>query len=369
MTLSAQLFSNSPLQLDNGAELRGVEAAYSLTGEISEARDNVVLICHALSGDQYVASPHPITGKPGWWDRMVGPGKIIDTHQYAVLCINVLGGSMGSTAPKSINPKTKRPYALDFPIITIADMVRVQQALLDHLGIKRLALAIGGSMGGMQVLQWLATQPERIGHAAILAASARHTAQNIALHEIGRQAIMADQRWNGGDYYHSDSQPDGGLAVARMIAHISYLSAPALDRKFDRRLQDRTALSFSFDADFQVESYLRHQGDSFTRRFDANSYLYITRALDYFDLAAAYHGNLAAAFSNVADVPCDVVSFSSDWLYTPAENKNIAEALQAAGAKASFTNIEADAGHDSFLLAIDAFDAWMERLMKAVAEQ
>ncbi|WP_374762883.1 homoserine O-acetyltransferase MetX [Yunchengibacter salinarum] len=347
---TATLFRDSPLRLDSGASLSPVSVAYETHGTLSARGDNAILICHALTGDQYVASTNPVTGKPGWWDRLVGPGKLIDTNRFYVICSNVLGGCSGTTGPASINPETGDPFGLDFPVITIRDMVRVQAALLDHLGIDRLLGVIGGSMGGMQVLEWLTTYPDRLHSAVAIATAARHTAQNIAFHEVGRQAIMADPDWREGRYWADGGQPAKGLSVARMTAHITYLSEDALTAKFGRNLQDRNAVTFGFDADFQVESYLRHQGISFVDRFDANSYLYITRAMDYLDIPARHGGRLADAFASAAHVRTCVIAFSSDWLYPTGENKAIVHALNAAGVPVSFAEIHSDKGHDAFLL-------------------
>jgi homoserine O-acetyltransferase len=338
-----------PLVLDSGKRLSPFRIAYMTYGTLNAARSNAVLICHALSGDQFVASTHPVTGKPGWWNYAVGPGKPIDTDRFFVICANVVGGCMGTTGPGEIDPATGEPYGLGFPIVTIRDMVRAQAMLLDALGIEQILCVLGGSMGGMQVLQWAASYPDRVYSAMPLATAARHSAQNIAFHEVGRQAIMADPDWRGGDYALAGVRPAKGLAVARMAAHITYLSEAALQRKFGRELHDREALSFGFDADFQIESYLRHQGMTFVDRFDANSYLYITRAMDYFDLAADYGGVLAEAFRGNKSRFC-IVSFTSDWLFPTSENKRIAHALNAAGANVSFVEIESDRGHDAFLL-------------------
>jgi homoserine O-acetyltransferase len=334
-----------PLALDCGRVLSPFSIAYVSYGTLNAARSNTVLVCHALTGDQFAASKHPITGKPGWWETMVGPGKPIDTNRFFVLCTNVIGGCMGSTGPASINPENGQPFGLDFPVVTIRDMVRAQAMLLDALGIKNLLCATGGSMGGMQALQWAALYPERVISAIPIASAARHTAQNIAFHEVGRQAIMGDPRWNGGKY--GGAQPIQGLAVARMVGHITYLSEGALERKFGRELQDRAAISFGFGPDFQVESYLHHQGASFVERFDANSYLYITRAMDYFDLVADYNGELSTAFRKSITRFC-VISFTSDWLFPTAENLRIANALPPANVL--FKAIETDKGHDAFLL-------------------
>jgi len=338
-----------PLKLDCGAELGPVRVAYQTYGRLNADRSNAVLVCHALTGDQYAAGSHPVTGKSGWWQLMIGPGLPLDTERYFMICANVLGGCMGTTGPVSANPATGEPFGLSFPVITIGDMVRLQALLLDHLGIERLFCVIGGSMGGMQVLEWAARYPERVFSAVPIAASTRHSAQNIAFHEVGRQAIMADPDWQGGDYLRSGRRPTRGLSVARMAAHITYLSETALHRKFGRTLQDRARLSYGFDADFQVESYLRHQGISFVDRFDANSYLYITRAMDYFDLAGLHSGVLANAFRGASTRFC-VISFSSDWLFPTAESRDLVRALNAVAANVSFCEIQTDRGHDAFLL-------------------
>jgi homoserine O-acetyltransferase len=340
---------DKPLKLDAGVDLSPFQVAYMTYGELDARRANAILICHALSGDQHVIGTHPATGKPGWWETMVGPGKPIDTNRFYVICPNVLGGCMGTTGPASRNPATGEPYGLSFPVVTQRDMVRSQAMLLDHLGIESLLCVTGGSMGGMQALQWAASYPERVFAALPLGTAARHSAQNIAFHEVGRQAIMADPDWRGGRYLVDGASPGRGLAVARMAAHITYLSDAALHRKFGRRLQDRELPTFSFDADFQVESYLRHQGSIFVERFDANSYLYITRAMDYFDLAADYGGVLANAFKGSRTRFC-VVSFTSDWLFPTSDARQIVHALNASGAPVSFAEIVSDKGHDAFLL-------------------
>ena len=341
------------LPLDGGGELTRVELAFETYGELNADRSNAILLCHALTGDQYVASPHPITGKPGWWERMVGPGKPIDTDRFHIICANVIGSCMGSTGPAS-EASDGHPYAMRFPVITIRDMVRAHIGLLDMLDIETLHAVVGGSMGGMQALSLAANWPDRARRVLVIASTSRHSAQNIAFHELGRQAIMADPRWQDGSYYGGDG-PDNGLAVARMAAHITYLSEEALTGKFGRNLQDREAKSFGFDADFQVESYLRYQGSGFTRRFDANSYLYITRAMDYFDLAEEHGGRLADAFAG-ADARFCLVSFDSDWLYPTSESRHVVHALNAAGAAVSFVELSAPHGHDSFLLDVPALD-------------
>ena len=355
VTTSQVLDLAKPLPLDCGQRLEGVRVAYETYGELSPRRDNVVLIQHATTGDQHVASPHPITGKPGWWDRMVGPGKPIDTNRFYVLCANVLGSCMGSTGPASLAPDGK-PYGMRFPVITIRDMVRAQVALLDALGIEKLYCVVGGSMGGMQSLSLAANWPHIPERVMVIAATATMPAQNIAFQEVGRQAVMADPDWLGGDYYGTGKAPDAGLAVARMAAHITYLSEASLTEKFGRRLQDRQSKTFGFDADFQVESYLRHQGASFTGRFDANSYLYITRAMSYFDLAEEQGGLLAEAFARTAARFC-VISFDTDWLYPTELSRKLVHALNAAAAPVSFVELSAPFGHDSFLLDVPALDS------------
>ena len=340
---------DKPLQLDAGVELAPFQIAYQTYGTLDANRANAVLICHALTGDQHVANVHPVTGKPGWWETMVGPGRPIDTERYFVICVNILGGCMGTSGPSSTSPATGKPWGLDFPVTTVRDMVRAQAMLLDHLGIEQLFAIAGGSLGGMQVLQWTASYPQRVFAALPIATATRHSAQNIAFHEVGRQAVMADPEWRGGRYLLEHANPRRGLAVARMGAHITYLSDAALHRKFGRKFQDRSNPTFSFDADFEVESYLRHQGSSFVERFDANSYLYLTRAMDYFDLAADYGGVLARAFKDTPTRFC-VISFTSDWLFPTSESRAIVHALNAAGARVSFAEITTDKGHDAFLL-------------------
>ena len=358
--------ADRPLRLDSGALLSPLEIAYKTYGVLNADKSNAVLVCHALTGDQHAASPHPVTGKPGWWDRVIGPGLPLDPERYFIIATNVIGGCMGSTGPASLNPATGEPYALSFPVITIADMVRAQAMLIEALGIETLFAVVGGSMGGMQVLQWAADYPGKLFSAICIAAAARHSAQNIAFHEVGRQAIMADPDWRGGAYQLAGVRPEKGLAVARMAAHITYLSEPALQRKFGRELQ-RDGLSWGFDADFQVESNLRHQGASFVDRFDANSYLYITRALDYFDLGARCGGVLAECFAKARHVRFCVLSFSSDWLYSTAESRDIVRALNAAGCRASFAEIETDKGHDAFFLDEPVLDSALRGFLASAA--
>lgn len=348
-SLVAHFGPDEPLLMDAGVAMAPWQMAYQTYGELNADRSNAVLVCHALTGDQHVASTNPVTGKPGWWETMIGPGKPVDTNRFFVICSNVVGGCMGTTGPASLNPATGKPWALDFPVVTIRDMVRAQCMLIDRLGISSLFCVIGGSMGGMQVLQWVASYPDRVFSAIPIAAAARHSAQNIAFGEVGRQAVMADPDWRGGRYLEESVRPDKGLAVARMAAHITYLSEIALHRKFGRRFQDRESLTFSFDADFQIESYLRHQGVSFVERFDANSYLYVTRAMDYFDIAAEHGGVLARAFLGARTRLC-VMSFTSDWLFPTSDSRAVVRALNAAGASVAFMEIETDKGHDAFLL-------------------
>ncbi len=352
-----------PLRLDGGVLLSPVEIAYETYGTLAADGGNAILICHALTGDQHVASNHPITGKPGWWTRMIGPGKPIDPARHFVICANVLGSCMGSSGPATVNPATGAPWGMSFPVITIRDMVRAQAMLLDHLGVHRLKAVVGGSMGGMQALSWPATFPDRVEAAVVIASTARHSAQNIAFHEVGRQAVMADPRWNGGAYYDGEP-PASGLAVARMAAHITYLSEEGLTEKFGRKLQAREAKTFGFDADFQVESYLRHQGLSFVDRFDANAYLYITRAMDYFDLAEEHGGVLANAFRETKARFC-LVSFDTDWLYPTRDSRSIVHALNAAGAPVSFVELSSPFGHDAFLLEAPELNRVVDGFLRA----
>jgi homoserine O-acetyltransferase/O-succinyltransferase len=360
--------ASEPLRLDCQQTLAPFRIAYKSYGTLNANKSNAILICHALTGDQHAASAHPITGKPGWWETMVGAGKPIDTDHYCVICPNILGGCMGSTGPASFNPASGKPYGLDFPVITIGDMVDAQVRLIDHLGIDQLFSVIGGSMGGMQVLEWAARHTERLFSAVPIATAAWHTSQNIAFHEVGRQAVMADPDWCEGRYLELGKVPRRGLGVARMAAHITYLSEEALQRKFGRNLQDRESKTFSFAADFQVENYLRYQGSSFVDRFDPNSYLYITRAMDYFDLAAEHGDVLANAFRGTKTRFC-VVSFTSDWLYPTRESREIVHALNAVAANVSFVEIESDKGHDAFLLDEPELFATVRGFLGAAAEK
>ena len=336
--------------LDSGRRLGPITIAYETLGTLNAEKSNVVLVCHALTGDSHVAGYYSEgDDKPGWWDNMVGPGKGIDTDKYFVVCSNVLGGCMGSTGPASVNPETGRPYGFTFPMVTIADMVRAQKALMDHLGIERILSMTGGSMGGMQVLQWCIQYPDRVVSAIPLATTMRHSALAIAFNEVARQAIIADPNWNGGDYYDK-TRPDLGLSVARMIGHITYLSDEAMRRKFGRRLQDRDSFSFNFDADFQVESYLHYQGAKFVDRFDANAFLYITKAADYFDLTQQSPERSAVDAFARALARFMVVSFTSDWLYPTYQSRDMVKAMKKNGLDVSFCEIEAEWGHDAFLL-------------------
>lgn len=360
--------ADEALPLDSGTTLGPYTVAYQTYGTLNAAKSNAILVCHALTGDQHVASINPVTGKPGWWDNMVGPGRPVDTDRFFVICSNIIGGCLGSTGPGSENPVTGAPYGPDFPVITIGDMVRAQVRLIDHLGIDRLLSVVGGSMGGMQVLEWASKYSDRVISAVPIAASARHTPQNIAFHEVGRQAVMADPDWRNGRYLDAGVSPRNGLAVARMAAHITYLSEQALHDKFGRNLQDREKITFGFDADFQVESYLRYQGYKFVERFDANSYLYITRAMDYFDLIGDNDGMLANAFLDTRTRFC-VVSFTSDWLYPTEESRIIVQALNAVAAEVSFVEIASDKGHDAFLLDEPELFSTVSAFLSSVAQQ
>ena len=344
-----KLIVTQSLELDCGKTIKNFPLAYETYGTLNKNKNNAVLVFHALTGDQFCTNINPITKREGWWTTTVGPGKAIDTNKYFVICANVLGGCMGTYGPTEVNPETNKIFGTTIPVITIRDMVRAQKHLIDNLGIKKLLSVIGGSMGGMQVLQFAALYPNLAYSAIPIACSASHSAQNIALNELGRQAIMADSNWK-----KENATPDKGLAVARMAAHITYLSKKGLEEKFGRKLQEKGSLKFSFDADFQIESYLRYQGATFVDRFDANSYLYITRAMDYFDLEKQFKGNLSLAFKNTKSKFC-IISFSSDWLYPTVENKEIVIALNTCGANVGFVEINSDKGHDSFLLDVPEF--------------
>ena len=357
-----------PLSLVSGQKLGPFTVSYQTYGKLNADRSNAILVCHALTGDQFAAEEHPITGNAGWWNMVVGSGLPIDTDRYYVICINVLGGCMGTAGPRDINPKTGRPFGLSFPLITITDIVAAQKLVIDYLGIEKLFCVTGGSMGAMQVLEWASKYPDCVLCAIPIAGAARHSAQNIAFHEVGRQAIMSDPDWRNGSYYESQELPNRGLSVARMAAHITYMSDSALHRKFGRELQDRANVSYGFEADFQIESYLRHQGNSFVERFDANSYLYITRAMDYFDLAAEHDNVLANAFLNT-DVKFCLISFTSDWLFPTSESRQIVHALNAVAASVSFVEINTDSGHDAFLLKEPEYFSILSGFISAAADQ
>jgi len=364
-------FAEPPGQLilESGARLGPITLAYEMVGRLNENRDNAILVTHALTGDSHLAGYyHRDDPRPGWWDTMIGPGKGIDTDRYCAICVNVLGGCMGSTGPSSLNPQTGRPYGLSFPLVTIGDMVKAQKALLDHLGIERLLAVVGGSVGGMQALEWSVRYPGLVRACIPLATTSHHSALAIAFNEIGRQAVMSDPNFNKGDYYDG-KRPDLGLALARMIGHVTYLSDESLRQKFGRRLQDRQNFSFNFDADFQVESYLRYQGSKFVQRFDANSYLYITKAADYYDLRQQHgHGSEVEGFAS-ARAKFLVVSFTSDWLYPTYQSRNMVKALKKNGLDVSFVEIEADCGHDAFLLPNQRLSGLIARFLARVAEE
>ena len=352
------------LLLDSGKSINKFQIAYQTYGELNSNKDNAILICHALTGDQFPAEESPITKKNGWWDLMVGPNKPIDTNKYFVICSNVLGGCVGTTGPNDINPETSKIYGLDFPTITIRDMVKVQKLLIDELGIAKLRSVIGGSMGAMQVLQWAATFPEIVKSTVCIAGSLKHSAQNIAFDEAGRQSIMLDPKWNQGRYIEFDQKPENGLSVARMIAHITYLSEKAFQNKFGRNLQEKKDLSFGFGIDFQVESYLRYQGRSFVDRFDANSYLYMTRAMDYFDVSEEIKNNQKRIIEN--EIRFLVLSFTSDWLFPTKESREIVSLLNSIGSNVSFAEVVSDRGHDSFLLDEPQFFRVCEGFLRGI---
>src|SRR5271166_5814791 len=349
MIVETQYARFDSISLESGAALAPVEVAYQTYGELDSDRSNAILILHAFTGDAHAAGISPETGKPGWWDNMIGPGKGFDTDKYFVLCCNVLGGCRGTTGPSSINPATGCPYALSFPVITIGDMVRLQRMLLDALGIPRLLAVTGGSMGGMQALEWAVAHPDRVVSAIPIATTARHSAQQIAFNEVGRQAIMADPNWNGGDYYGKEP-PARGLAVARMVGHITYMSDHSMREKFGRRLRGKEAFGFDFEVDFEVENYLRYRGTQFVNRFDANSYLYISKAMDYFDLTNGQR-SLAAVLQPV-QARFLVISFSSDWLYPSYQSQELVRALRSRNCDVAYVELESNYGHDSFLVDV-----------------
>jgi len=336
----------SPLVLESGETLPSLVLAYETYGRLNREQSNAILVCHALSGDAHVAGFHEGETRPGWWDAVVGPGKALDTDRYFVICSNVIGGCKGSTGPSSINPATGRPYGAKFPVITIRDMVNAQKLLIDYLGISQLYAVVGGSMGGMQALQWTVSYPDAMKKAVVIAATGYSTPQQIAFNEVGRKAIISDPHWNNGDYY-GKTLPTHGLALARMVGHITYLSNESMYEKFGRALQGKDRIGFDFSTDFAVESYLHHQGDTFTKRFDANSYLYVTKAIDYFDLTK--DGSLT---TGLADVKATflVISVSSDWLYPPYQSQEIVSALTANEIDVRYSDIRSNFGHDGFLL-------------------
>lgn len=357
-----------PFQLESGTTLSPVTLAYETYGQLNRDRSNAILICHAFSGSAHAAGYHsPDERKPGWWDDCIGPGKAFDTNRFFVICSNVLGSCYGSSGPMVVNPATGKPYALSFPVVTIGDMVRAQIKLIDHFGIERLLCVAGGSMGGMQVLQWAAHYPERIYAALPLASTARHSPMLIAFSEVGRQAIYADPNWNQGNYYQNGKKPDAGLAVARMVGHITYLSEESMQQKFGRRLQSQERYGYEFDTEFEVESYLKYNGNNFTRRFDANSYLYVTKAMDYFDLSLPT-GSLVGAFANSADIKFLVVSFTSDWLYPSYHSKELVSVLTAVGADVTYLDIESSWGHDAFLLEVKTMTTLIQSFIRRLAD-
>jgi homoserine O-acetyltransferase/O-succinyltransferase len=349
MIVETHVVSFDSMALDSGATIAPVEVAYETYGVLNAAKSNAILIEHAFSGDAHAAGISPESGKPGWWDNMVGPGKAFDTEKYFVICSNVLGGCRGTTGPACINPATGCPYAMSFPVITIRDMVRLQKMLIDRIGIRRLLSVTGGSMGGMQALEWAVSYPDSVVSAIPIAATARHTAQQIAFNEVGRQAIIADPDWNEGNYY-SAKPPARGLAVARMVGHITYMSDDSMREKFGRRLRGKENFGYDFDIDFEVESYLRYRGSEFVNRFDANSYLYITKAMDYFDLTGG-NGSLGAAFEKTT-ARFLVISFSSDWLYPSYQSQEVVRALRSRNRDVAYCELPSNYGHDAFLVDV-----------------
>jgi homoserine O-acetyltransferase len=345
-TQYAEVCSNG-LKLDSGVSMGPITLAYETYGRLSEAKDNVILVCHALSGGAHAAGLQAEAKKPGWWDVMIGPGRGFDTDKYFVICSNTLGGCYGSTGPASINPATGQPWGMRFPVVTVRDMVNAQRQLLESLGINSLLTVTGGSMGGMQALQWAVSYPQWVRSVIAIATTHRHSPQQIAFNEVARQAVMADPAWNRGDYYGGEG-PRLGLAVARMVGHITYLSDLGMEQKFGRRLRNRERFGYDFSLDFEVESYLRYQGQSFVDRFDANSLLYITKALDYFDVSNG-HGSLGKAFRE-SQARFLLLAFSSDWLYPPHQLKEVAQAIRRLGKDATYCEIKSDYGHDAFLL-------------------
>ncbi|MEM7401566.1 MAG: homoserine O-acetyltransferase [Pseudomonadota bacterium] len=354
-----------PLQLDCGRSLPEFTLAYETYGELNADKSNALLICHALSGDQHVAGYYNMEDrKPGWWDNCIGPGKPFDTNRFFIVCPNNLGGCKGSSGPNTINPKTGKPYGPDFPLVTVHDWIISQGHLADELGIQQWAAVIGGSLGGMQVMQWALDYPERLRHALVIAATPKLTAQNIAFNEVARQAIFSDPAFHEGRYYEHDTIPRQGLMLARMLGHITYLSDDAMREKFGRDLREGK-LNFGFDVEFQVESYLRYQGKSFVDRFDANTYLLMTKVLDYFDPALHFNNNLSKIFKDT-NAKFLVVSFTGDWRFTPARSREIVTALIAANKKVSYAEIDAELGHDAFLTPIPEYHAALHAYMDTV---
>ena len=355
----------SELVLKGGEKLGPITLAYETYGELNDDKSNAILVFHALTGDANAAGYHKDAKKPGWWDKMIGSGKAFDTDKYFIISSNVLGGCKGSTGPSSINPKTEKPYGLSFPVVTFDDIVLAQRHLVDHLGIKKLLSVAGGSMGGLQALKWATTYPDRVASTILIATNTRHTAQQIALHEVSRQAIMADPDWQNGDYY-GKSIPARGLALARMIGHITYMSEKSMDEKFGRKLIGKERVGYDFSQDFEVENYLKYRGDSFVQRFDANSYLYLSKALDYFDLAE--DGSLVEVFGK-AKCSFLVVSFTSDWLYPSYQSKEMVKALKANDLDVSFIEINSSYGHDAFLIEVEGQSKLVTHFLKRIQKQ
>lgn len=361
--------TDEPMRLESGAGLGPVTIAYETYGRLNEDRSNAILIVHALSGSAHAAGYHSEEdAKPGWWDECIGPGKAFDTSRYFVICSNVIGSCYGSTGPSSLNPATGKRYGLSFPVVTVSDMVHAQVELIDHLGIDQLLCVAGGSMGGMQVLEWAANHPTRLKAAIPLATTAHHSPMLIAFSEVGRQAIYADPAWANGDYYDSGKKPDAGLAVARMVGHITYLSEESMQKKFGRRLRSLEQYGYEFDTEFEIESYLKYNGNSFTRRFDANSYLYVTKAMDYFDLSR-HTCSLAAAFAKSENVKFLVVSFTSDWLYPSYHSKELVSALTAVGADVTYLDIRSTWGHDAFLLEVETMTSLLASFLDRLSRE
>ncbi len=365
MIVDTQIARFQGLTLDGGVMLPEVEIAFETWGTLNADRSNAVLITHAFSGDAHAAGVHQQTGRPGWWDNMIGPGRAFDTDRFFVICSNILGGCAGTTGPSSTNPATGQPYAMSFPVITVPDIVRLQKRLIDHLGIERLLCVAGGSMGGMQALEWAVAYPGQVASVIPIATTHRHSAQQIAFNEVGRQAVMADPDWSNGQYYEAGKRPARGLAVARMVGHITYMSDASMKTKFGRKLRDKESPAFDFSAEFEVESYLRYRGSQFVDRFDANSYLYITKAMDYFDLAAG-RGSLAAALE-IAQARFLVISFSSDWLYPSYQSQEIVRALRSRNRDVAYVELNSDYGHDAFLVTVDEQAEIVRGFLKSTA--